>query len=90
MALTPQSRDGTVILRRSLGEAGAHHQYFPPRRNRSPRAQGNVLLCLAQHSGETLSKERLFQAVWFNITLTGMIYLKLRPAGSWSVTSAWR
>ncbi|HKD58836.1 MAG TPA: winged helix-turn-helix domain-containing protein [Terracidiphilus sp.] len=25
-----------------------------------------VLLCLAQHSGETLSKEQLFQAVWRN------------------------
>src|SRR5262244_1427404 len=29
-----------------------------------------VLLCLAQHPGETLSKERLFQAVWPNIVVT--------------------
>jgi TolB-like protein len=29
-----------------------------------------VLLCLAQHPGETLSKEQLFQAVWPNITVT--------------------
>src|SRR5215468_569182 len=29
-----------------------------------------VLLCLAQHPGETLSKERLFQAVWPNIIVT--------------------
>src|SRR5215475_10523122 len=29
-----------------------------------------VLLCLAQHSGETLSKEQLFQAVWPNIIVT--------------------
>src|SRR5262249_25366362 len=31
---------------------------------------GEVLLCLAQHPGETLSKERLFQAVWPNIVVT--------------------
>src|SRR5499427_4149429 len=29
-----------------------------------------VLLCLAQHPGETLSKEQLFQAVWPNIIVT--------------------
>jgi TolB-like protein/Tfp pilus assembly protein PilF len=29
-----------------------------------------VLLCLAQHPGETLSKEQLFQAVWPNIVVT--------------------
>jgi TolB-like protein len=29
-----------------------------------------VLLCLAQHPGETLSKEHLFQAVWPNIVVT--------------------
>jgi adenylate cyclase len=29
-----------------------------------------VLLCLAKHPGETLSKERLFQAVWPNIVVT--------------------
>src|SRR5215813_11905045 len=29
-----------------------------------------VLLCLAEHPGETLSKEQLFQAVWPNIVVT--------------------
>ncbi|HKD60886.1 MAG TPA: winged helix-turn-helix domain-containing protein [Terracidiphilus sp.] len=29
-----------------------------------------VLLCLAEHPGETLSKEQLFQAVWPNIIVT--------------------
>jgi TolB-like protein len=29
-----------------------------------------VLLCLAQHPGETLSKEQLFQAVWPNVIVT--------------------
>jgi TolB-like protein/Tfp pilus assembly protein PilF len=29
-----------------------------------------VLVCLAQHPGETLSKEQLFQAVWPNIIVT--------------------
>ena len=29
-----------------------------------------VLLCLAKHPGETLSKEQLFQAVWPNIAVT--------------------
>jgi len=29
-----------------------------------------VLLCLAKHPGETLSKEQLFQAVWPNIIVT--------------------
>jgi DNA-binding winged helix-turn-helix (wHTH) protein len=29
-----------------------------------------VLLCLAKHRGETLSKEQLFQAVWPNIVVT--------------------
>jgi TolB-like protein/Flp pilus assembly protein TadD len=29
-----------------------------------------VLLCLAQHPGETLSKEQLFQAVWPNLVVT--------------------
>jgi len=34
-----------------------------------PKMMG-VLLCLAQHPGETLSKEQLFQAVWPNIVVT--------------------
>jgi TolB-like protein/Tfp pilus assembly protein PilF len=34
-----------------------------------PKVMG-VLLCLAQHPGETLSKEQLFQAVWPNIIVT--------------------
>jgi TolB-like protein/Tfp pilus assembly protein PilF len=34
-----------------------------------PKVMG-VLLCLAQHPGETLSKERLFQAVWPNVVVT--------------------
>src|SRR5215813_8791837 len=34
-----------------------------------PKVMG-VLLCLAQHPGETLSKEQLFQAVWPNIVVT--------------------
>ena len=29
-----------------------------------------VLLCLAQHPRETLSKEQLFQAVWPNVIVT--------------------
>jgi TolB-like protein len=34
-----------------------------------PKVMG-VLQCLAQHPGETLSKEQLFQAVWPNIIVT--------------------
>src|SRR5499433_2797060 len=34
-----------------------------------PKVMG-VLLCLAEHPGETLSKEQLFQAVWPNIIVT--------------------
>jgi adenylate cyclase len=34
-----------------------------------PKVMG-VLLCLAQHPGETLSKEQLFQAVWPNVVVT--------------------
>ena len=34
-----------------------------------PKVMG-VLLCLAKHPGETLSKEQLFQAVWPNIVVT--------------------
>src|SRR5215813_4321402 len=34
-----------------------------------PKVMG-VLLCLADHPGETLSKEQLFQAVWPNIVVT--------------------
>jgi adenylate cyclase len=34
-----------------------------------PKMMG-VLVCLAQHPGETLSKERLFQAVWPNTVVT--------------------
>ena len=34
-----------------------------------PKVMG-VLQCLAQHPGEALSKERLFQAVWPNIIVT--------------------
>jgi len=34
-----------------------------------PKVMG-VLLCLAQHPGETLSKEQLFQAVWPNTVVT--------------------
>jgi adenylate cyclase len=34
-----------------------------------PKVMG-VLLCLAKHPGETLSKERLFQAVWPNVVVT--------------------
>jgi len=34
-----------------------------------PKVMG-VLVCLAQHPGETLSKEQLFQAVWPNIIVT--------------------
>jgi DNA-binding response OmpR family regulator len=34
-----------------------------------PKVMG-VLLCLAQHPGETLSKEQLFQAVWPNVIVT--------------------
>jgi len=34
-----------------------------------PKVMG-VLMCLAQHPGETLSKEQLFQAVWPNIIVT--------------------
>ena len=34
-----------------------------------PKIMG-VLLCLAKHPGETLSKEQLFQAVWPNIIVT--------------------
>lgn len=34
-----------------------------------PKVMG-VLLCLAQHPGETRSKEQLFQAVWPNIVVT--------------------
>ena len=34
-----------------------------------PKVMG-VLVCLAKHPGETLSKEQLFQAVWPNIVVT--------------------
>src|SRR5215475_14043032 len=34
-----------------------------------PKVMG-VLLCLAQHPSETLSKEQLFQAVWPNTIVT--------------------
>jgi adenylate cyclase len=34
-----------------------------------PKVMG-VLLCLAKHPGETLSKEELFQAVWPNVVVT--------------------
>ncbi len=34
-----------------------------------PKVMG-VLLCLAEHPGETLSKEQLFQAVWPNVIVT--------------------
>jgi adenylate cyclase len=34
-----------------------------------PKVMG-VLLCLAKHPGETLSKEQLFQAVWPNVVVT--------------------
>ena len=34
-----------------------------------PKVMG-VLLCLAEHPGETLSKEQLFQAVWPNTVVT--------------------
>src|SRR5262249_54864702 len=34
-----------------------------------PKIMG-VLLCLAQHPGQTLSKEQLFQAVWPNTVVT--------------------
>jgi DNA-binding response OmpR family regulator len=34
-----------------------------------PKVMG-VLLCLAQHPGETLSKEQLFQAVWPKTVVT--------------------
>ena len=34
-----------------------------------PKVMG-VLVCLAQHPGETVSKEQLFQAVWPNIIVT--------------------
>src|SRR5262249_38518143 len=34
-----------------------------------PKVMG-VLLCLAEHPAETLSKEQLFQAVWPNIIVT--------------------
>jgi DNA-binding winged helix-turn-helix (wHTH) protein len=75
------SREGAVISRGNFCEAGTRPmiRIVDPSLNSissegrtvrlEPKVMG-VLLCLAQHPGETLSKEQLFQAVWPNIVVT--------------------